>query len=141
MFLPETKAEVPIWNERKLAQWARMRSTNLLEATRLHLIRSGEAQTQFMVRYDPEGFCEAILIGQLPQMHEISKLKNRRPEKPEDVRQATDDEKPGFKRRIDLTDDQIDAVLARWARNESVLKPPQLAFIKSVWRADGKEYA
>lgn len=139
MFTNEVRSEVYGWNERKLGQFQRMAAIPALQPY-LHLTRSGEKQTQFMVRFETPEFCESILIGQLPQMHEISKLKNRRPEKPEDVRQATEEEKPRFKQRIDLTDDQIDAVLARWAGNESVLKPPQLPFIKSVWKKDGKEY-
>jgi hypothetical protein len=151
MFTAEVVAEIPAWNARKLAQWANVaptveHGTNPDGSTKaivhglehLSLIRSGEGQTCFMLNWGTDdGFYESVIIGQLPQIHKVPK----NPKKPavleSDWRPAAPAEIPRAKLRIDLTDDQIDSVIAAWSRNKTAL---DLAFVPSVWRRDGLEY-
>lgn len=163
MLTPEAAAEIPDWNARKLAQWENVRpevesfapeeivsedgEVQVVEAPPpivhgirgLQLARHGEGKSTFMLTMSRGNFYESILFGQLPQIHRVPKnpSASARRDRPEHWREATEDEKPRDKKRIDLTDEQIDAVLAVWVKGITALT---LAFVESVWRADGKEY-
>ena len=136
MFSPETVSEIPAFVERKLAQWDRIKPTvedGKLSGHPLELVRTGESKTQFMLTYNSEGFYESVIVGQLPQVHKVPVSKY----KPGLFRDAKPEELPRFKQRIDLSDAEIDSVIALWAKGQSALP---LAFVPSVWCRDGNEY-
>ncbi len=133
MLADDTKAEISAWNTRKLAQWEWI--VPGLEG--LQLARCGEAKSSFMLTYSTPDFYESVLIGQLPQVHNLPKNPKRPAIKASDWRPATEPEKPRAKRRIDLSDREIDSVLGVWRKGVSALTLP---FVESVWRQDGKEY-
>lgn len=147
MFDDATRAEIISWNERKLAQWARIAPKTVeqpdgsfvVEGDPLHLVRAGEAQTEFTIGWSVDGgFHESVIIGQLPQVHRIATGRMRKGKGGNleaEFRNATELEKPLAKRRIDLTDAQIDAVLTQWCKNQSAL---DLRFIDSVYGRDGQ---
>jgi hypothetical protein len=146
VFNPAVKAEVPLWIAKKLAQWERFRP--VVETGQggvpivrgldgLQLSRHGEDKTLFTLTYAAEGFYESVTMGQLPQRHRVPKSRHRETRSEADWRDATEEETPLFKRRIDLSDAQIEEVLACWTHGKTALDLP---FIGSVWRRDGKEY-
>jgi hypothetical protein len=117
----DTRAKIPAWVARKDAQWQRV--SEFLPG--LQLIRA-RGKTQYTLICSLPGFYESIVFGQLPEVHHVatgSKLNPRR-------RPATEAEKPFEKKAIDLTDDQIDEVLARWHDGKTALTLP---FVDRVW--------
>jgi hypothetical protein len=135
MLSPETRAEIPAWNERKMAQWEAVQKATPGVAG-LQLARHGEQRSTFMLTISTDDFYESVIFGQLPHVVKIPKSKTRRPEKPEDWRDAKEDEKPREKRRIDFSNSQLGSVLALWGQGKSAL---ELGFIASVWGVDGLE--
>ena len=96
-----------------------------------------EAKSSFMLTYSTADFYESVVIGQLPQVHNVPKNPKRPAIKASDWRPASEAEKPRTKRRIDLSDREIETVLGVWKKRVSALTLP---FVESVWRQDGKEY-
>lgn len=125
----ETAGLIPAWNDKKLAQWERIREA----LPGLQLARAQEGRAQFMLTCSAHdgSFYESIVFGQLPQVVKVPvKLK------PNAFRLAKDIEKPRNKRSIDLSDAQLDAVISSWIAGQSAL---ELEFVGSVWGSDGKE--
>ena len=112
--------EVAPFIDRKTVQWGKF--SNALP--HLQLIQAGD-HAQFMLVYSTEEFYEGIVIGQLPRIQIAGKGRIV----PEAQRRAEN-------QRIDLSDDQIDAVLVYWEDGKSALELP---FIKSVWNREGRE--
>ena len=146
MLADETKAEIPAWNERKLAQWQEFApkvsksddGATIVEGIEgLQLARFGEGKSIFMLTCSTPHFYESIVFGQLAQIHRVPKNPKRAATKASDWRDASEDEKPRHKKRIDLSDGEIDQVLGLWTKEQSALG---LDFVASVWRKDGKEY-
>lgn len=119
MLTPDARAQLPLWKSRKAAQWERIAGT----LPGLQLVKYGEAGSSYMLTYSRDEFYESILIGRLPQQ---VRRPARGPRPAETVITET---------LIDLTDEQIDAVLARWQRKRSAV---DLDFIEAVWDRDGK---
>lgn len=119
MLTPDAKAQLPLWKARKATQWERI--AGMLPG--LQLVKYGEAGSSYMLTYSVENFYESILIGRLPQQ---VRRPARGPRPAETVITET---------LIDLTDDEIDAVLARWQTKRSVVDLP---FVETVWGRDGQ---
>jgi hypothetical protein len=136
MLKPEVQALVPTWNERKLAQWARIEPQVLngnIIGMPLDLVRSGFGKSTFMLTCNTGDFYESVIFGRLPEVHRVPVSKNR----PNEFREAKESETPRHKLGIDLSDADIDAVLSLWRMKQTALV---LACVPSVWRGDGKEY-
>ena len=101
----------------------------------LQLAQSGEAGTQLMITCSTHdgAFYESIIFGQLPQIvlepYGSSKAPKYRP--------VAEDKKPLDKRGIDLSDGQIDLILALWEKKGSAFA---LEFVTAVWGPDGKRH-
>jgi hypothetical protein len=121
-FSPETKALVPAWKARKKAQWERVAGS----IHGLQLATSGEAGTHYMLTcsFHDDSFYESIVFGQLP---EVVLEAYGSPLNPM-YRDMDELKKPLDKRLIDLADDQIDQVLARWKEGQSAHDLPFLLF-------------
>lgn len=131
MFSPATAALIPDWKARKLAQWERVKD----QLSGLQLAQSGESGTEFMLtRSTHDGsFYEGLVFGQLPQVLLEAYGSPQRPR----YRDVPEAKKPIDKRPIDLTDDQIDQVLALWDKQQSAFS---LDFVVSVWGPGGKRH-
>ncbi len=89
------------------------------------MVMSGERGSQFVISIASDDIAEAVCIGQLPHIHFelVGSAKNP-------VRRAAPNErKPAEKRAIDLTDDQINAVLDRWRAGQSAASLEFLPFV------------
>lgn len=87
----------------------------------LSMAQSGEFGTQFVMgKMIADGVHEAVIIGQLP--HRVIERfgSTRNPV----IREAPNERKPIERRRIDLSDGEIAAVLGAWARGETALGLP-----------------
>ena len=115
MLSDDTKAEISSWNARKLAQWELVAPKavdgKVVGLEGLQLARFGEAKSSFMLTYSTADFYESVVIGQLPQVHNVPKNPKRPAIKASDWRPASEAEKPRTKRRIDLSDREIETVL------------------------------
>ena len=125
MLSPETEASIPDWVDRKDAQWERI--SGIMPG--LQLVRS-RGRTQYMLACSTDGFYEGLLIGQLPEEHYVMTGSSLNPRR----RAAEIHEKPHDRREIDLTDDQIDQILQRWAQGATALNLP---FVDRVWNREG----
>lgn len=139
MLLPAAKLQVFAYNAKKQAQWDRMIDAGHVtpaEGTHLHLAREGESQSKWMMTWSSDAFYEGIMFGQLPESYPIATGVARlvKGERQMEFREATEAEKPLYYRGLDLTNEQIDAVLALWKQNRSALELP---FIPVVLKADG----
>ncbi len=126
MLEADAKAQIAVWRSRKKAQWDRI-STAM---SGLQMVEYGEEATTFMLTYSTDAFYESVIMGRLPQVH-IERYGPRTAPKHRKVMEA---KKPAEKQGIDLTDEQLDDVLSRWARKRSAL---ELSFINHVWGRDG----
>ena len=79
------------------------------------IIQSGEQGTQFMMVREVAGVQEGVTFGQWPHLVMKTSGSPRNPVK----RPALDAEKPIEKRSIDMTDEQVCAVLAAWNAGQS----------------------
>lgn len=115
------------FKERKAAQWSRISD----EMTGLQCVSSGAHGTQIMVVLSSETHYEGVVIGQLSHvvMETVGSPMNPR------KRHIPDDRKPLDKREIDLSDDQLDQVVARWKAGQSARSLP---FISAVFGRDGR---
>lgn len=129
MFSPEILTLIPQWKVKKQAQWDRIKDS----LHGLQLATSGEQGTQFTLVCSPhdESFYEGVVFGQLPQIA-LKPYGSRLNPRFKDMK---DEEKPLEKRAIDLTNEQIDAILAKWASKESAISLP---FVLAVIGPDGK---
>jgi hypothetical protein len=150
---PTSQAEASAFIKRKKAQWENFApvvtqgqgGVPVVQGIQgLTFMQSGERApgtdgTEFWLEFHDEDsdFYEKIVFGRLPLRHKVPKSKHKLPQSEADWRDATPAETPLHKHGIDLTDDQIDAVLGKWVNNESAADLP---FISSVWRrpAPGK---
>ena len=123
MLDPISDQDLAAFKARKLAQWERMASGQ----TGLQMIQSGERATQFSMATEIGGVHEAVVFGQLPHVvtKRIGSLKNPV------LQPALDHEKPHDKRAIDLSDDDIGAVLSAWCDGRSARGLPN---VPSVYR-------
>ena len=131
MFSPETSAKIPEHRARKLAQWERIKD----KVPGLQLAQAGEAGTEFTLTCSAHdgSFYESIVYGALPQIV----LRASGPRRNPTYRDVPDAEKPLDKRPVDLSDAQIDQVLALWEKKQSAFS---LDFVASVWGPDGKRH-
>ena len=125
-FDPETRAFIPQWRAYKDAQWERFQGT----IPGLQLIKSGEGQHQYELvcsrdaTEEAQAFYEGVVIGQLPQVlmeragprTRIGGKTARRP--------APEHKKPVRLRAIDLSDEEIGAILACWELGKTALDMP-----------------
>lgn len=129
MFSPEIEAIIPDWKTKKQAQWDAVKDT----LSGLQLAVSGLDGTQYMLTCSAHdgSFYESVIFGQLPQivLEEYGSKFNRR------YRDTAEDQKPIDARAIDLSDEQIAAVLAHWAVGKTAAGLPFIAYVVG---ADGK---
>jgi len=131
MFSPETIALIPDFKARKLAQWERVKD----KVHGLQLAQSGEAGTEFMLTCSTHDgtFYESIVFGALPQIV-LEPYGSPRNPRYRDVPEA---KKPLDKRGVDLSDAQLDTILALWEKGQSAFA---LDFVASVWGPGGKRH-
>lgn len=139
MLLDAAKPQVFSYNAKKQAQWDRMIDAghvNPAIGIHLHLAREGIGLTKWMMTWSSDPFYEGIMFGQLPESYRIATgiVRLVKGERQMEFREATEAEKPLYYRGLDLTNDQIDAVLALWKQNQSALG---LRFVDCVLKADG----
>jgi hypothetical protein len=133
---PDHARQLPLWKARKDAQWDRIAGT----MPGLQLVTTREGGNQYMLvchrpadeeRGVPE-FYEGVVIGQLPLVViERTRLPGGRTGR----KAMAEHKKPIHKRGIDLSDEEIDQVLACWRVGRSALSLP---FIAQVQGRDGK---
>jgi hypothetical protein len=130
MLSPAVQAEVPAFKAKKQAQWERVKDS----LHGLQLAVSGEVGTHFVLTCSPhdDSFYESIVFGQLPSV--VLEMYGS-PLNPmyRDIEEA---KKPFEAGRIDLTDDQVDAVITAWRAGQSALSLP---FIAAVYGIDGQK--
>lgn len=131
MFAPDTQAKIPEHVVRKLAQWEKIKD----KIPCLQMARSGEAGTEFTLICSAHdgSFYESIMFGALPQIVLEAVGPTRAPR----YRPVPENKKPIDKRAVDLSDDEIDQVLALWEKKQSAFS---LDFVGSVWGPDGKRH-
>lgn len=131
MFSVETTALIPAFKARKLAQWERVKDT----LAGLQLAQAGEGGCEFMLTCSPHDgqFYESVVFGALPQIVLEPYGSPARPK----YRDAPEAKKPIDKRGVDLSDDQIDTILALWGKGQSSFA---LDFVASVWGPGGKRH-
>lgn len=116
MLLPISDADLAAYKARKVAQWERVASA----IPGLQMIQSGDRGTSFTIGWSSGDDFEGVIFGQLPHVHLVLTGSPRNPVR----RDAANDAKPIEKRAIDLTDEQIDAVIDAWRRGWSALTLP-----------------
>lgn len=126
MAFPQVSDVLTAWRAKKNAQWERV--NGFIPGLQLVCARK---QTQYMLVCSRDDFYEGALIGQIPVEHVINKGTALRPRK----HVATEAEKPINKRGVDLTNNQIDELLAQWERGLTALSLP---FVPAVWDRSGK---
>ncbi len=126
MLTADAQADLAKWNAAKLAQWEALASA----MPGLQLVRYGPARSTFMLICSRADFYEGVVIGQLPQRVPVAGIAARR-RRPVD---SANDQKPIDARAIDLTDDQVNAILALWENGRSALP---LFFVSGVCGRDG----
>lgn len=126
MLIEKDPDKIEAFKADKRAQWERIAGT----MPGLQFVVSGERGTQFMIVCSTPEFYEGVVIGQLPQvmMETIGTPASFR------RRAMPNDKKPLDKRSVDLTDEQIDKVLARWKAKTSALDLP---FVQAVYGISG----
>jgi hypothetical protein len=124
MLAPEVRAEIPAFTAKKAAQWERVKDA----LPGLQLAITGEGGNQAMLTYSPhdESFYESIIFGQLPHLWLEEYGSSLNPM----YRDADDTKKPFSHQRADMTDAQIDAVIALWRTKQSALS---LDFVPYVY--------
>lgn len=139
MLLEAARKQLFAFNAKKGAQWERVIDAGHVtpvEGTHLHLAREGEGQSKWMMTWSSEPFYEGVMFGQLPESFPIATGAVRlvKGERQTEFREATEAEKPLYYRSLDLTNDEIDAVLALWKQNCSAI---ELRFVDCVLKNDG----
>ena len=127
MFAPETFAQVPAFKARKLAQWQRLSGV----MPGLQLVQSGEMGTQFMLTISTDDIYESLIFGQLPHVMMETTGAGRNIKR----RPMPEARKPLDRRAIDLTDGELDQIIAAWREKQSALDLP---FVLSVWDRAGQ---
>lgn len=112
---PETTETVSSFLERKRLQWE-----TLAAPYGVQMIQSGERGTQVCIAFNVGNVHESVVIGQWPHTHVHHGGSARNPAR----RPALDHEKPIEKRRIDMTDDEVKAVIVGWLLGKSVVGMP-----------------
>lgn len=93
----------------------------------------------FGLTMSTDEFYETVYIGQVPReefSRERTKGKDGKPVY--EIRLIPENKRKRGNRPIDLTDEQVTAILDRWAKGETALALP---FVLSVWGRDGQERA
>lgn len=123
MLIETDMAVVAAFKARKAEQGAQA----MLALAGISMTSSGERGSSFTLCYDGR---ETVIIGQLPHIATVTTGSPRNPVR----RDMPNDKKPIEKREIDLTDDQIAAIIATWKRGGSALEHD---FVPAVF-ADGR---
>ena len=103
----------------------------------LQLVRRRKTGTTTLVYHRPATeteaeFYESVLIGRLPRvMHKVVGGPARQAVRVE----LAEHEKPLNRRAVDLTDQHIDRIIARWKAGKSALDLP---YVLAVWGRDAK---
>lgn len=126
MLIEKDADNISAFKARKTAQWERVAGS----MPGLQFVSSGERGTQFMIVRSTDDFYEGVVIGQLPHVVMETYGPPANPRR----RAMPNDKKPLDKRDIDLTDDQIDKVLACWRNEQSALGLP---FVQAVYDLSG----
>jgi hypothetical protein len=121
--MPTQEEMLPQWTARKLAQYARA----LTRIPSLQLVRYGPDQSTFMLVCSTDDFYEGVIIGQPPRPQYEWRGGERRP--------VPAHRKQSDRRAIDLSDDDIDAILTRWQSGRSALGLP---CVSTVWDRSGQ---
>jgi hypothetical protein len=129
MLTENAQATLSTWEAKKMAQWQRIAG----RIPGLQLVRSGEAKSSFMLVCSTESFYEAVLIGQLEQV-EREMLSGASMFNPV-YRDKHNSVKAIHRQAVDLSDEEIEAVVTQWGTGNSVARLP---FVTTVWGIDGK---
>jgi len=136
MFNTETIGQISAFKAKKQAQWERVAPVVVTDEGKpklvgmpLQLVTFGDRGSKFMLTYSAPHFYESIIFGQLPEVVLEAGPRGMLVAIPES-------QKPLESRGIDLSDGELDAVLAAWVQRRSALTLP---FITTVWGSDGKE--
>ena len=116
---PDALNMLPRWREKKQTQWERAAAI----LSPIHLVKYGTHQSTYMLVRSTSELYEGIIFGRLPKQ----RIKPQRGNRPPSVELV--------EALIDLTDEQIDAVLELWKRNRSAL---ELEFIEAVYDRTGR---
>lgn len=126
MLIEKDADNIAAFKARKTAQWERVAGT----MPGLQFVSSGERGTQFMIVRSTDDFYEGVVIGQLP--HVV--METYGPPSSPRRRAMPNDKKPLDRRDVDLTDEQIDKVLARWRDGQSAVGLP---FVQAIYDISG----
>jgi len=136
---PEHQALTPEWKSRKDAQWERIAGAMpglQLVATRKkgssYMLVCSRTQGPDLDGDGAPGFYEGIVIGRRPQL--VYEQKKGRAGQNISI-PMPEHRKPIEKRGVDLSDEEIDQVLAAWKVGRSALGLP---FVSAVWGRDGQ---
>lgn len=121
MLVEKDAAKVEAFREHKRAQWDRIAGS----MPGLQFVASGERGTQFMIVCSTPDFYEGVVIGQLAHLVMETYGSPAQPRR----RAIPNAKKPLDRRGIDLTDEQVDAVLDRWRLGRSAIDLPFVAAI------------
>lgn len=127
MLTDESLTQLTAFKIRKTAQGA----AAMAYAAGVSMVVSGEQGSQIVISIANDQIAEAVIIGQLPHIHLKSTGSPKNPVR----RDAPNDQKPVEKRAIDLTDDQVRAVLDTWAAGRSALEHD---FIVAIYDSHGR---
>lgn len=111
----ETSETVASFIERKRKQWETLAAPHGVQ-----MVRSGEGGTQIAIGFNLGDVHEGVVIGQWPMVVMKNVGSPRNPVR----RLALEHEKPIERRRIDMTDDEIKAVVTGWLFGKSVVGMP-----------------
>lgn len=100
-------------------------------------LQSAATGRAFALTISTDDIYETVHIGQVPR-EEVERVKARGPDGKRifTVAPAPEERKQLKNRAIDLTDEQVVAILDRWSENKSALGLP---FVRSVWDRSGRE--
>ena len=126
MLIEKDEDAVAAFKARKIAQWQRVAGS----MPGLQLVVSGERGTQFMIVRSTDDFYEGVVVGQLP--HVV--METYGPPSSPRRRAMPNEKKPLDRRDVDLTDEQIDKVIARWRDGQSAVGLP---FVQAIYDISG----
>lgn len=121
-----------------IAAWKLAKATQFERALEAHpgltLVRYGKAGLIYMLVKSTDTFYEGVVFGQPPMRVPVVERAGRRAH----TRDALEHEKPVEKRAVDLSDSEIDQILALWAQEKTARDLP---FVSGVYGRDGKRQA
>lgn len=116
----ETSETVASFVQRKRKQWETLAAPHGVQ-----MVRSGEGGTQIAIGLNLGDVHESVVIGQWPMVVMKNVGSPRNPVR----RLALEHEKPIERRRIDMTDEEINGVVSRWSAGQSAAGMPGVVLI------------